>query len=218
MREGSRKAARFFEGYASQFDGIYDRQQGRGLSRWINRWLRASMALRFDGTFATLRPMSGHSVLDIGCGSGRYVHTCLKLGAARVVGIDLSEEMLSIARVATAELSGHDSSAEFVCGDFSSHSFAERFDYGIVMGVLDYVAEPEPFLKRVMAAITQKVVLSFPVAESVWTCQRKFRYWLRRCPLYFYGRKDLEDLMTKSGATTYSIDRIHRDYFVVASP
>ncbi|HKZ11325.1 MAG TPA: methyltransferase domain-containing protein [Rhodanobacteraceae bacterium] len=42
--------------------------------------------------------LHGQSVLDAGCGSGRYMLHALNRGAARVTGVDLSVEMLERAR------------------------------------------------------------------------------------------------------------------------
>ena len=39
--------------------------------------------------------LRGMAVLDAGCGSGRYMLHALRLGAARVIGVDLSPEMLA---------------------------------------------------------------------------------------------------------------------------
>lgn len=49
----------------------------------------------------TLMPaeLAGCRVLDAGCGSGRYMLHALRRGAARVIGVDLSPEMLDRARV-----------------------------------------------------------------------------------------------------------------------
>jgi malonyl-CoA O-methyltransferase len=41
--------------------------------------------------------LCGHRVLDAGCGSGRYILHALKRGAAQVVGVDISWEMLTCA-------------------------------------------------------------------------------------------------------------------------
>ncbi len=46
--------------------------------------------------------LSGQVVLDAGCGSGRYVLHALRRGAAEVVGVDLSPEMLQRARAELA--------------------------------------------------------------------------------------------------------------------
>ena len=48
---------------------------------------RAMLALMPD-------ELHGQAVLDIGCGSGRYMLQALQRGAARVIGVDLSPQML----------------------------------------------------------------------------------------------------------------------------
>jgi SAM-dependent methyltransferase len=52
------------------------------------------------------RPMLGHlladvrgrTVLDVACGTGFYARECARLGARRVVGVDISSEMIAAAR------------------------------------------------------------------------------------------------------------------------
>lgn len=44
--------------------------------------------------------LSGMTVVDAGCGSGRYMLHALRRGAAHVMGVDLSPEMLAVARLA----------------------------------------------------------------------------------------------------------------------
>jgi malonyl-CoA O-methyltransferase len=46
--------------------------------------------------------LHGQAVLDVGCGSGRYMLHALRRGAARVVGVDLSSPMLARAGVELA--------------------------------------------------------------------------------------------------------------------
>jgi malonyl-CoA O-methyltransferase len=55
--------------------------------------------------------LRGCAILDAGCGSGRYMIHALRRGASRVVGVDLSAEMLNRAR---AELGHERSSADRV--------------------------------------------------------------------------------------------------------
>jgi len=218
MKGTTKKAEEFFQSYATQFDSIYDTRCNRGLTAWINRHLRSSMAIRYQKTFETLEPMRDCTVLDIGCGSGRYTTTCLRLGASDVVGIDLSAEMLSLARASLEQSDLLDAKVSFVCKDFESYSVDKPYDYVIAMGLMDYIAGPEAFLRKMRGAIEKKAVISFPVAESVWALQRKVRYWIRKCPLYFYRYRDLERLLSAVGFSKYSIERIHRDYFVVVEP
>ncbi|HCA80726.1 MAG TPA: hypothetical protein DEP53_13440 [Bacteroidetes bacterium] len=64
-------------------------------------------------------PISGRSVLDIGCGVGSLHLTLLQRGAATSVGIDLSEGMLREAR-SFADNLGVGGRTEYINGDFTA--------------------------------------------------------------------------------------------------
>ncbi len=48
--------------------------------------------------FSLLPPLCGLTVLDLGCGFGENCATFSKMGAERVVGVDISEKMLAVAQ------------------------------------------------------------------------------------------------------------------------
>lgn len=48
--------------------------------------------------FAALPDLTGKSVLDVGCGTGFYARMFVERGAAKVTGIDASQEMITYAR------------------------------------------------------------------------------------------------------------------------
>jgi len=50
-----------------------------------------------------LPPLAGRRVLDLGCGFGAFCREAQALGATRVVGVDLSQRMLEVARKTTAD-------------------------------------------------------------------------------------------------------------------
>lgn len=54
----------------------------------------ALMAAEHDAVLAALPDLAGATVLDAGCGTGRYCAALADRGAARVVGVDFSPEML----------------------------------------------------------------------------------------------------------------------------
>ncbi|MGK7903298.1 MAG: class I SAM-dependent methyltransferase [Hormoscilla sp.] len=49
--------------------------------------------------FNLLGDIAGKSILDLACGEGFYTRKLKLRGAARVVGVDISEKMLSLARL-----------------------------------------------------------------------------------------------------------------------
>jgi 2-polyprenyl-3-methyl-5-hydroxy-6-metoxy-1,4-benzoquinol methylase len=63
-------------------------------------------------------PVTGRSVLDIGCGVGSLHLTLLQRGAATSVGVDLSEGMLREAR-SFADTLGLSQRTEYLNGDFA---------------------------------------------------------------------------------------------------
>ncbi len=71
--------------------------------------------------------LEGKSVLDIGCGNGRYSELFCKLGAVKVIGLDLSQEMISEARRKKVE--NNLRQLELIKGDINNMPFtAPKFD------------------------------------------------------------------------------------------
>jgi len=208
-----------FHRIAREFDDLYEAERRGPLRRWLDDRLRASVYRRFELTFETLGDLSGRSVLDVGCGGGRYSVTAFELGAERVVGVDFAPSMIELARRLAVQKGAPQERVRFVCGDFTELALEEPFDYGIAMGVFDYVEDAAGFLRRLRRVVSRRIVASFPVRWNPWTPQRKLRYRLfRKCPLHFYSRGELESLLGEVGFRSHRIVRAQRDYFVVMDP
>jgi len=76
----------FFAGYST-------------LERFGAGWERAA---EHDDLLALLPDVDGQRVLDLGCGAGQLAHHLATAGAAEVVGVDVSERMLELARAGWA--------------------------------------------------------------------------------------------------------------------
>ena len=70
-RTAADTTAEFFHDYAQDFDAIYGTKH-TWIRKLVNKYLRASMRLRFEKTLAGCNPIEGKSVIDIGCGPGHY--------------------------------------------------------------------------------------------------------------------------------------------------
>ncbi len=54
--------------------------------------------LEQPSALALLGDLNGLSVLDLGCGEGHYTRLLKQLGASQVLGVDLSSDMIELAR------------------------------------------------------------------------------------------------------------------------
>jgi SAM-dependent methyltransferase len=136
-------------------------------------------------------------------------------GARRVVGLDFAEGMLKLARE-RATLAGVANRCEFRNQDLFSFEERESFDYVVLMGFMDYMAEPRKVIEKVLTLTRSKAFLSFPVDGGFIAWQRKLRY-RRRCDLFLYTRRQIEDLFLPFTGVDVEIQDITQDFFVTIS-
>ena len=209
------KVGSYFDKASVTFDTFYDNKRSVFM-QWVDKRFRSDVFERYYRTFEILQPFSGKTVIDIGCGSGPYVVEAIKLGSKRVVGFDLSQGMLDLASE-RAQKAGVRDKCEFLLGAFPQDVPDELFDYSITMGVMDYISDPRSFLTELAKHVKDKSVLSFPCYHWYRTPIRKFRYWLKKCPVYFYRAEDIERMAKAAGYSEVKIDKMPgagQDYFV----
>lgn len=207
----SSNVSTFFDRYAHDFNAIYGNSNGP-IDSVVNRMFRRSMALRYQRTLEGCDPIEGRSVLDIGCGPGHYSVALARRGAGEVLGLDFADGMLDVARK-RAEGAGVGATCRFEKGDFLERSFDRQFDYSIVMGFMDYIADPASMIRKALSITQRRAFFSFPVSGGLLGWQRKMRY-RSRCDLYLYTEQSVRDLFAGIEGANARIDRIERDLFV----
>jgi ubiquinone/menaquinone biosynthesis C-methylase UbiE len=202
----------FFEGYARDFDHIYEEGGKGAIARYIDTSLRKEMRIRFEKAFEALAPMQGRSLLDAGCGGGRYAIPAAKAGASQVLGIDFSPTMLDLARQkATAE--GVGNVCRFELGDLLTYPVAEKsFDYAIAIGFFDYQKDPAAAIRALARVAKRRVFVTLPKRWHLLTPQRYLRYTLFRCYIRFYSRPEVERLAAALNPRRVMIFDIGREY------
>lgn len=94
--------------------------------------------LHFIGPFITEETVKGKSVLDVGCGSGRFTKQALACGATVAVGSDVGESV-EVAFAMTKDYAH----AFIVQADVYAMLFAPAFDIVYSIGVLHHLPQPQ---------------------------------------------------------------------------
>jgi 2-polyprenyl-3-methyl-5-hydroxy-6-metoxy-1,4-benzoquinol methylase len=213
MRSRNEGARTYFDHVPRQWDAIYSHENR--VMYALNRLLRKGIFERHELTFEKCGEVSGASVLDLGCGTGRYSVEFAKRGAARVMGIDFAPSMVAFSQRMAREMGVADR-CEFVCGDVLTLSLSQTFDIVAALGLFDYLSEPVSVVKRISSLTSRAFVASFPSHGFLWGLQRRIRYnWMRGCSIYHYTQDHLEKLLSPH-FPIFEIIPISSGFFVAA--
>lgn len=87
-----------------------------------------------------LGDLTGLSVLDLACGTGIFTRTMRRWGAARVLGVDVSEDMVRVARAHEEE---DPLGVEYTMGDVAALGDLGKFDIAVAIYLLSYATSRE---------------------------------------------------------------------------
>ena len=109
--------------------------------------------------------LRGRAVLDLGCGFGWFCRWARGQGASRILGIDVSEKMLTRARDTT-----EDTAITYARADMENLALPpESFDLVYSSLALHYVAELDALMAKVRAALLPGGSLVFSVEHPIFT-------------------------------------------------
>ncbi len=215
--ESTERVRTHFEKDAQRFDAIYQDDQKSAFSRFVDKYVRGVVVERLHLVRALAPARGTWSVIDVGCGPGRFSVDLAKRGAARVLGVDISQEMLDLAkRAATSQKV--ESQCEFVKSSFKDLAVKETFDMSLGIGYFDYLENPIEDLQKMAEVTRGHVIASFPKRYEWRVPVRKVRFMLTGGFVRFYSKAEVLALFAKIGVPPerlYLID-LGRDYVAVA--
>ena len=95
-----------------------------------------------------LPPLCGLDIVDLGCGTGRWLGAAKNTGARSLVGVDISPEMLNVARAKLGD------AATLVCAECTNATIPPASaDLIFCNFVLSYLDDPERLLRFVKTAL-----------------------------------------------------------------
>ena len=173
-----------------------------------------------------MRPIS---VLDLGCGTGRHFH-CFR-NVRRLVGVDVSREMLREAERPVCASEVEVERPELICSDLYSVSFPEEsFDLIVCLGVFGNGCDiTGDLLRRWASWLTGGGILlldtfdpsSLPLPSRIrkyirWKAhihlpQSVRSLWIKRTgwpPCFYCTESEIRKMLLRSALTNFSIDRV----------
>jgi 2-polyprenyl-3-methyl-5-hydroxy-6-metoxy-1,4-benzoquinol methylase len=188
----------YFTRDAERFDTIYEEGQQQNLVQRLIDAMFRRRNLRRRVELAVGALVGAQHVLDVGCGSGRAAAALVHVGVERVTGIDLSDEMVRLAKELAVK-SGVAERCTFICVPAEEFEAEEPFDGSLALGVMDYLDDPGAMLARMKGFTRGRVVVSFPRRGMLFNPARRLWLMTKHCPVYFYSRRRIEDLYRGAG-------------------
>ncbi|MGN0447028.1 MAG: class I SAM-dependent methyltransferase [Acutalibacteraceae bacterium] len=95
----------------------------------------------------------GSEVLDVACGTGILFPYYKSVGVGSVTGIDISSEMVKIAKSKFPE-------SEIICGDAESYSFEKQFDCIMIYNAFPHFENPRALFKNLSLYMKQGATIT----------------------------------------------------------
>src|SRR5262245_6156891 len=206
----------YFDREAERFDAIYAERKPL-VQRVVDRLFRGVVLERYRIICALAPLPRPFSVLDVGCGGGRYSLALARSGAVQVVGVDVSEAMIALARRAAQE-AGVEERCTFVVSPFLDYAADKTFDVVVATGYFDYLGAPLDDLARMARFCAGRIYATFPKRWELRAPTRKLRFVLSGGFVRFYSRPEVTRLFEGAGIAPSHLALIDlgRDYLAVA--
>ncbi len=148
-------------------------------------------------------PAEKISVLELGCGTGRYFS--LLTNVKKLVGVDISDDMLQVAKEKIAADEGLRNVTELVKSSIEDYIPAEKFHFIYSIGTLgEYCELNKDLLEKMLSYMHTDGFLFFTLVDAesfydkeyVWLKKRVFRLLVKLLPYRWRVKVDANTLKT----------------------
>lgn len=120
-----------------------------------------------------LPELEGKTVIDLGCGTGRFTFLLEKMRPRKIVGIDLSQKMVDCA---LEKAKRQKSAACFYKGDISEMCVEEKFDFCFASTVSHYIKDLKRLFTNIYNILNQDGICIMSVMNPVYTAQYPIKH------------------------------------------
>ena len=130
---------------SENFDDAYSKKSQVPI---FKDYVKKDLNLRLEIVFEIIGSLKGKTVLDLGCGVGRYSHLIAEAGG-NAIGIDISETAIQKAKIKAEEF-GTTDRCKFICDDFLKMKNFPKADIVIAMGFVQYFENEVDVVKKIV--------------------------------------------------------------------
>ena len=157
-----------------------------------------------------MKPQNDETLLEVGCGTGVFSHYFRQKGL-RVVGVDISEDMLTVARTKGVAV-------RFIQGDAQHLPFEDSaFDITTAITTLEFTQKPDQVLQELYRVCNRVIVLGVLNKWSWLGLKRKLRKGGFFSRATFYSVKVLKKLVESNLGKVEIRMKLPFRAFIVAS-
>lgn len=155
---------------------IYDNETFfAGYKKIRDNEANANNLFEIPALFSMMPDLKGKKVLDLGCGFGEHCRQFVNRGAEKVVGIDISEKMLEVARVENCD-------PKITYLNMPMEDIAElqdTFDIVISSLAFHYVEDFEGVIRNIHNLLKENGIFIFSQENPLCTCHSGGNRWTR---------------------------------------
>ncbi len=178
-------------------DSTFSSEVARHYDRWYEtRWGRYADQRQRQLLVHMCEPQPGEQVLDVGCGTGRYLQWFAEMGL-EPTGVDNSAEMVQVAR---QRLAGSGEEGHVLLADGTDLPFADdSFDLVTAITVLEFVEHPDRLIAEMLRISRDRVFLGVLNRYSPYYLQQRLRRGRILSRARFYSVGEVLRLVREAG-------------------
>lgn len=163
--KSDRKIIQYTQGEEMSIQNVYDNEQFfKDYIDMRNHEVNANNLIEIPTIKKMIPDLKGKTVLDLGCGTGEMCRYFVSLGAKRVVGIDISQNMLNLAKQENCE------KIEYRCIPMEEIiSLNEKFDMVFSSLAFHYVEDFEKLMQDISNLLKKDGTLLYSQEHPVAT-------------------------------------------------
>jgi len=178
-------------------DSTFSPEVARRYDRWYEmRWGRYADERQRQLLVHMCEPQAGEQVLDVGCGTGRYLQWFTEMGL-EATGVDSSDEMVQVAR---QRLAGSGEEGQVLLADGTDLPFADdSFDLVTAITVLEFATHPGVLIKEMLRVSRDRIFLGVLNRCSPYYLQQRLRRGRILSQAHFYSVGEVVQLIREAG-------------------